>query len=365
MAIVRPCKTGHKARALLAGASILLLFFTGVPPYISAQGVRLQSRSQREAARLASVEIILPPRLVAGQPATLATLGADHRLIGHVPMEFSDGTHLETDATGRVNFTTPTGGVLIVKSGGGSAATLIDSPSSAAAPGAISAPSFAALHNSLSLCGGGFDGNAEANHVVIDDLPALVLAASPACLVVVPGANAARGPAKISVESTTPAEQAAVTLVDLAFEPPRPALSSGAKGWLTVRVRGSDRPLRIMVQNESFGVLQFEKGDVQELATTGGTQNAAQIRVQAIRSGDFSFRARILPPPDTQAAERFLAAAEPLAIADLPNTLKKMENDLAHHPKDAEKVRVELDRMLQVTSPSDFRTLLAAARSSL
>jgi hypothetical protein len=324
-----------------------------------------QSQAQREAARLASVELVLPPKLVAGQPATLATLGADHKLVGHVQVELADGTRLETDATGRANFTTPSGRVLIAKAGGGSAATLIDSPSEAVAQRAISVPPFAALHNSFNLCGGGFNGNAEANHVAINDEPALVLAASPECLVVTPGANTTPGAAKISVEDTTPVEEASTTLVALAFEQPRPPLTPGKKGLLTVRARGSDQRLRIMVQNESFDVLQFEKGDVQELATSGGARNIAQLLVQAIRSGDFSFHARILPPPDPETARRFLAAAQPLAIGNLPNTLKKMEDDLAHHPRDAEKIRAELDRMLQVTSPADFRTLLEAARSSL
>jgi hypothetical protein len=45
--------------------------------------------------------------------------------------------------------------------------------------------------------------------------------------------------------------------------------------------------------------------------------------------------------------------------------LKKMEAELLHHPNDAEKIRAELDGMLEVTSPSDFRTLLEASRSAL
>lgn len=322
-------------------------------------------QSQRSAARLTSIEIILPPRLVVGRPATLATLGADHRLVGHVPVQLGDGTQLETDATGRANFTAPSGAVLIARAGGGSAAALIDSPSDAAAQTGLTVPPFAALHNSLNLCGGGFHGNAEANHVEIDDDPALVLAASPECLVVIPGAKADAGAAQISVDSTTPAEQASVTLVALRFEPPQPALIPDETGWLTVRARGSHRPLRIMVQNQSFDVLEFQKGDVQELTTSGGSRNLTRIRVRALRSGDFSFRARILPPADTVAARRFLQAAEPLAIGDLARTLQKMERDLARHPKKADKIRAQLDRLLEITSPSDFRALLAATRSSL
>jgi len=340
--------------------SALLALLIGVPSLSSAQIPHRQSR----ATRLSSIQIILPPRLVADAPATLATIGADYKLVGHVSVLLGNGTQIETDATGRANFTAPSGGVLTARAGGGSAAALIDPPAGDTQPG-LQVPPFVALHSSFDLCGGGFDGNAEANHVTIEGEPALVLAASPECLAVTPGPNAVPGVEKIVVDSASPARQASVTLVALDFEPPQPALTPGKKSWLTVRARGSQQPLRIMVQNESFDVLRFDKGDVQELTTSGGAQNLAEIRVQAIRSGDFSFHARILPPPNTENARRLLQAAGPLAIGDVPQALKKMENDLARHPQSAAKIRAQLDQMLEVTSPSEFRTLLEAARSSL
>lgn len=340
------------------GAALALL--VGVPSLFAAQA----SRPQTRATRLSSIKIVLPPRLVADAPATLATIGADDKLVGHVPVLLSNGTKIETDATGRANFTAPSGVVMTARAGGGSAAALIDPPAGDTAPD-LQVPPFVALHSSFELCGSGFDGNAEANHVTIDGEPALVLAASPECLLLTPGPSAVPGVEKIIVESASPARQASVTLVELDFEPPQPALTPGKKGWLTVRARGSQQPLRIMVQNESFDVLRFEKGDVQELTTSGGAENVAEIRVQAIRSGDFSFHARILPPANTENARRFLQAAGPLAIGEVPQALEKMSNDLAHHPQSAEKIRAQLDQMLEVTSPSEFRTLLEAARSSL
>jgi len=358
----RPTK---KTPSSIRSLALCAFFAALAAPWSFANVQSPNPQPQIEASRLSSIEIVLPTRLVAGEPATLATLGADHKLVGHVPVELGNGRRLETDATGRVNFTAPSAAVLIVRSGGSSAATLVDLPSAVSAGPELKVPPFAALHNALDLCGAGFDGNAEANRVYIDGQPALVLAASPECLVVIPGANAAVGVDKISVESVAPPQQASVTLVSLAFEPPRPPLIPEKKGWLTIRARGSDQPLRIMVENGSFDVLRFEKGDVQELTTSGGAQNVAQIRVQAIRSGDFSFRARILPPPDPEAARRFLAAAEPLAFANVSRDLKTLQDDLARHPKDARKVRSQLDRMLEVTSPGDLQALLEAARSAL
>lgn len=326
----------------------------------------VNSQSLRDASRLSSIQVILPPRLVAGAPATLATVGADHRLVGHVRVELNNGPPIETDATGRANFTAPGGAVLIARAGGGSAATLIDPPvAGAPADVPLRAPRFAALHNSLNLCGGGFDGNAEANRVELNGEPALVVAASPECLVVIPGVKAAPGAARIVADRLNHPAKASVTLIALDFEPPNPSLTPGQKGWLTVRARGSNRKLRIEVGNESPDVLRFAKGDTQEVVTSGGEQNIARIGVQAIRSGDFSFHARIVPPADAQAARRFLQAAEPLATADAARRLRKVEGHLARHPKQAETLRAELDRLVQASSPGDLRTLLAAARSAL
>ncbi|MGH9734640.1 MAG: hypothetical protein ACRD8A_08640 [Candidatus Acidiferrales bacterium] len=324
-----------------------------------------QLRPPQGAAHLTSIDVILPARLVAGAPATLATLGADHRLVAHVPVELENGTVVETDATGRANFTAPSGTVLIAKAGGGAAATLIEAASSTAAQRDMSAPRFAALHSPMNLCGGGFDGNAEANHITIDGEPALVLAASPECLVVIPDSKAEPGPAAIAADSATPPRQASVSLVALDFKPPDPPLTPGEKGWIAVHARGSDQGLRIIVQNESPDVLRFVKGDVQELATSGGRQNVSRIQVQAVRSGDFSLSARIVPALNAEDARRFLQAGEPLAPPDVAHRLKKMERDLTHHSKNTAKVRAELDGILDAVSPGDLHTLLKAARSSL
>lgn len=348
-----------------AAALFLFLTVSLAPPSAGIPARFAQSKPLHGVFRLSSIEVILPPKLVAGAPATLATLGADHRLVGHVRVQLGNGTSVETDATGRANFTAPSEQVLIAKAGSGSAATLIDSPSVGGAAEELRVTSFAALHNSLNLCGGGFDGNAEANQVEFNGERALVIAASPECLVVIPAANAAPGAATISIKSGKNVEQATITLVGLDFEPPDPPLTPGEKGWLAVRASGSDRQLRIMVENESSDVLEFTNGDVQELTTTGGQPNSARIRVQAVRSGDFLLNARILPAPDTEAARRFLVAAKPLAMGDVADNLKKMEAGLLRHPNSAYKIRAELDGMLQLTSPSDLRTLLEAARSAL
>src|SRR5262245_18756053 len=80
------------------------------------------------------VTIVLPPRLSAGAPATLAVLGFDGHLAPNVTVQIGSVGHVDqyvtTDATGRAAFTTPGaaagGGALIAQAAGSSAAALID-----------------------------------------------------------------------------------------------------------------------------------------------------------------------------------------------------------------------------------------------
>ncbi len=321
--------------------------------------------AQNVSAGIAAVEIVLPARIVANQSATLAVLGADRKLAAHVAVSLGNGKRVQTDATGRFTFTAPVQGVVVARSGAVSAATVVDpAPDSAAQRDVIVGP-FASLRGQFSICGGGFHGDAEGDQVQVSGQPALILAASPECILVVPSPKTPPGRATILVKTDEATRQASTTIVSLEFEPPEPPLAPRRRGWLTVRARGSDQRLHVLVENETPDVLRFERGDAQDVATSGGRDNTAEIRVQAIRSGDFSFHARVLPPADLEAARRFLEAAEPLAIADVPHTLKSMENELRHQSPDSEKIRAQLDQMLLVTSPSDFRTLLEAARSAL
>ena len=94
-------------RAGLLAAAFLAAIFGGAP------NARAQSP---EAA-----QIVLPTRLIAGQPATLAVLDKFGRLVPKTNLSLSDGTPIETDATGRAFFNAPaTPGVLIARRCGAS-----------------------------------------------------------------------------------------------------------------------------------------------------------------------------------------------------------------------------------------------------
>jgi len=142
-------------------------------------------------------------------------------------------------------------------------------------------------------------------------------------------------------------------------------MQPGKKTRLMVRVYGSDAKLRIRVENQTPGILRFLQGDVQELITTGGPQNFAELDAQPMRSGDFSFGARLLPIPDENAARQYLEAALPLAPKDAQRNIGRLAKQIERHPRDVDDVRRGLDEILTATMAGDLRTLLAAARTAL
>lgn len=328
--------------------------------------------AQSSAPTTWNVTVMLPRKLIAGQPATLAAFGVDGKLAPGVGVDLGGVQYVQTDKTGRAYFITPpVKNVLIVKASGNFAAALVDQPAAATDPkaagahSAISVPPFVSLRDAFAICGPGLRGDADTNRVTINREPALIVAASPDCLSVLPGAKAAPGAGKISVEAPGGAWKAATTFVSLEFEPPDPPLVPERKSELVVRVHGSEQRLSIIAVNETPGVLQYLRGDAEELTTSGGPANFAALRVRAIRSGDYSLHARLVPPPDTDAARRFLEAADPLAGKDLQREIRNLAKHLIHPPRDLEKIRAELNQIVSQTIAGELRALLEAARNAL
>ena len=350
----------RRFRTFLTG--LVFLGLPALPPTISPALL-----AQTANSNAWSVVIVLPPKLVAGHPATLAVFGVDGRLASGVAVELGKDQRVTTDATGRAEFTVAhdIGGVLIAKASGSSAAALVDQAGRAEAAAKISAPPFVSIKDRFAICGGTFRGDADANHVRINGDAALVLAASPECLVVLPGPRLMPGAAQILVESAGEKMSAATTLISLLYEPPQPPLAPEKKSRLAVAVQGTEQPLELTLENQSPGVLRFLRGDAQELRSSGGAQNSASIEVTAIRSGDFSFRSRLEPAPDLAAAARYLEAAAPLAPKDLQHRLKNCAERLAKHPNDDATIRREVEKIATQTIEGDLRTLLKAAGDSL
>jgi hypothetical protein len=364
--------TPHRRRDLLAAVcASLSLFGASLVAHAPALRAQEQPPAQAQPAQANpyttwTLTIVLPPRLMAGHPATLAVLGVDGKLASGVTVTVGDGQTLTTDHTGRAIFTVPASGdYLLARGAGASVAALIDPAVSESEPKQTTVPPVVSVRDSFWICSGGLGGDADANSVRINDEPALVLAASPECIVVLPSPKAEPGPATISIEAPGTQATATTTLVALEFDAPQPALLPGKKSQLNVRVRGSDQKLGVMVKNETPGVLRFVRGDAQELLTGGGPQNVATLEALAIRSGDYSFRARVLPPPDLAIAQRYLKAATALAPKEIQNEMKGFSRRLERHPRDTQIVRAELGQILTQTIGGDFRTLLDAAWEAL
>lgn len=311
--------------------------------------------------------IVLPPRLLANAPATLAILGADGHLAPGVVVDIGNGQPVTTDATGRASFTAPPDGAFIAKAEGVSAAALVDAASPPAAAATTVAPNVSE-HDRFAICGSAFSANVNADRVTINGDAAFVIAASPVCVVILPENQTLAGPAKIVIDTAGADRTATTSLVALDFLPPNPPLTPGRKGKLLVRAEGTADPLQIVVENHSLSVLHFTRGDTQGLRTSGGAQNQASIEVQAIRAGDFSFRARIAPLADPGSAVRYLEIAESIAPKN-PNNIERalqaIALQLAHHPRDSVKARAAIEHLAASAPPGSFDALLDAAAASL
>lgn len=352
-----PCVRSIAVGAILVPALLCGTLFT---PVLAWQATRSVSNTW-------TVTIVLPPRLMAGHPATLGVLGVDGKLAAGVQVDLGDGLRVTTDRNGRALFTVPASGdYLLAKASGASAAALIDPASGASEPQSVSLPPVVSVRDRFWICGAGLSGDADANSVHINGRAAVVLAASPVCVVVLAELNSEKGRASISVQAPGVQWTAATTLVSLEFAPPRPALQPGQKGQIEVRVDGTSQKLTLVVEDTNPGVLRFEggdaRGDARPLTTSGGPTNTAEIKVQAITSGDYSLHARLVPTPDPRTAERFLVAAQSLAPEDSRHRVSELASRLAHKPSDLEKVEVALDKIATQTMTGDFRTLLDAAR---
>jgi hypothetical protein len=306
--------------------------------------------------------------VIAGKPAMLAVLGVDGRLAPGITVEVG-GQRVTTDDTGRAFFTAPSAGtVLLAKASGTSAASLIDPAPAEGAKRAVSVAPVVSMREPFPVCGFDFSADVQASHVRINGEPALVMAASPECLAVLPGVKSTAGPARITIASAASSGgrwSANTTLVTLDSELPQQKMTPGQKTTLKVCVRGSDQRLRIVLENQVPGVLRFPRGEVQEVDTSGGAENIAQLQVQTIRSGDFSFDARLMPAPDEALAKAYLQAAVPLASHDAQRDINRVLKELERHPRDFDGLRRNIDGILTDAIAGDFRTVLAAARAAL
>jgi hypothetical protein len=312
--------------------------------------------------------IVLPQRIVAGQPATLAVLSADGRLLPRVAVQFSGGQQVTTDGTGRALFTAPAEpGVLLAEIPGSSidASATVFAAGPPATLGLSQLPRMVSLTDRVVVSGTGFRGEADANRVQLGGQPALVLAASPLTLSVISSKKASLGPARLVIDVGGAEATTTTTLVAFELTSEKPRIPPRKKGKLFVRVLGSTQPLELEARNQTPDVIRFRRGDVQRLLTSGGAENTARIEVEGLRTGEFAFSVRLVPAPaglpDTESARQFLLAALRVAPKRDAHRVEKLIRRLEQRPQEAIPVRTELEKMLARKPEGQYGRLLESA----
>jgi hypothetical protein len=317
--------------------------------------------------------IVLPPRLVAGEPATLAALSADGRLLPDISVELSNGQHLTTDASGRAQFVVSAKLDVLLAWVAGThigAAAVVLGPALSAQLLAATAPPFISAHDRFVVAACGFRGDADANHAQVGGAPAVILAASPVALVLAAGPEARPGTGSVTVQVPGGEVSVPVTLIALEMDSALPDLAPGEKAVFGVRLRGTEQPLEIEVNNLTPGVVRFHGGDQQHVTSSGGAENIARIAVQGKSAGNFSFRAGLAHhsggSPDVAAARQLLQAALLRAPEDQARRLEQLIQRLANADAGAtEKTREKAAKLAATAPPGDYGWLVEAARDAL
>jgi hypothetical protein len=255
--------------------------------------------------------IVLPPVLVAEAPATLAVLDSTGHLVPGAGVALSDGRAIKTDATGRARFVVPgRAGELSAQIPGGSIAAT--APIEVRPPAAeIQVTDFPAVidaRDQFTISGARFAGDADGNQVSVGGKAALVLAASPAALVLLPAPDTPLGPGELRVEGngTAPAPMA-VTVVSVEAINPAGPLRIGVAATLIVRVSGTNQPLDLDLGNWTPGVIKMlgqaggaaaggaaqSDPNVRRVRSSGGAENEARIEIVPLAAGKFYVRARL------------------------------------------------------------------------
>lgn len=280
-----------------AGGRVLLVIALSATAadYPSAQ------KQPREPTASAGRMLLLPRQLVSGEQATLAVLDEDGRLAPGVSVNFSNGDHLKTDATGRALFVAPLdSGVLSASIAGVSgtvSTTVVGPPANNSTAVEVSwAPVLASVTDRFNIAGRGFCGEADSNEVKIGGHMALVLASSPTRLAVLPPADLSLGRTTVSVHCGKRSPKVfSMTFVALTLEADRSPLAPGEQRTLTVRVRGTTSKVALEARNLAADVADLSGGTPARMWSTGGAENLAHFEVVGKRHGDFLISIRLAP----------------------------------------------------------------------
>ena len=246
--------------------------------------------------------MLLPKKLVIGERATLAVLDVNGRLTPGVTVAFSYGEKVTTDATGRARFVAPLNPGTIyagIQGRSGRVSSTIVTPAeiSSANEEVTAAPHVATLSDRFELGGYGFCGDADANHVTIGGMAALVLASSPGTLIVLPAAEMEPGPARVQA-SCGPRAAAPFTMlfVNLELQANNAAMAPGEHRALVVRVKGSTAKINLEARNLAADVADLVGGGIVRAMSSGGDENVAKFELVGRTRGNFTISIRLVAP---------------------------------------------------------------------
>ena len=338
---------------------------------------RAQQSPPATAPPAAHSTIALPPVIVQGEPATLAVLDSQGHPAANVSVRLGGSTTVTTDSTGRAAFVAPdAAGVLRVELAGGPGEATAPVIASSAAPQSLRIDSIERiilLKDPAAILGAGFSGSADENHVTLGGLPAAVLAASSAALVVLPNPRTPLGETSLAVQTgQLTASTSPVAVISLELASTKAQGQAGDKGELRVSARGTDRAVAFEVSAQPAGRIELAgalpgkpQGSAARGRTSGGVENSASLSFTFRALGEFEFELRLVPEPrglpDTDAARRELLEAQRLAPAGWEKRVSRVLDLVAAHPQDVREARDALEKMLAEKPAGEFGRCLEAA----
>jgi IPT/TIG domain-containing protein len=325
--------------------------------------------------------VILPSKVVAGAPATLAVLDAQGRLLPNATVELSGGEKVKTNATGRALFKAPTlPGTLVAKiSGRGVSASTpvvsLEGPGAqpASEPDASRAsvrsyPRILAIRDRFTIEGSGFRGEADSNRIFLADQLCFILASSPSSLVVLPGPRVPIGDVTLRViVDGRNAGQFPISAALLDFSGPAEAPNAGSVGKLTLRAHGTAQRLIVEIRNASPDVIQLLKGNPERVVTTGGEENIAPVDVKFLTAGNYAVTARLIsaesgkPQPDVDSVRKHLLEARGLASGIWSVRIDRLLLKIDSVPLDLAQIRADLKSLLDDRPDASLASLLDSA----
>ena len=355
------------AGKILSGIAALAVLL-GAPPV----GARAGREAQQAAAPAGALPtIVLPPVLVAGQPATLAVLDVQGRPAPEMTITLSGDVTLKTDATGRAAFTAPNEqGVLRAALPDGTAAasaTIIAAPPQP--PAGLRIDSVARvlqLRDRFTVRGIGFHGIADENRLLLAGAPAALLAASPVALVALPNPATPLGETKLALEAGgLTAATEPVSVVSIVLSADRANGRPGEKGEIRVSVLGTTEPLSFEVRARPPERIELARGNPSRGRTSGGAENRASIAFTFREPGEFFLEVRrVAEPlglPDTEAAKRELQQALELAPSGWKKRVESVLKLVERHPQDVAEARDAIEKLLAKKPEGAFGRHLEAA----